>query len=108
MANECQMRPVQPPDLRFGNGVRVIRLFGRGFEALLGLGAYPCAVAAGRRAEAATKRASERFMILETAIEGDVEERRVMDQQAERGAFEPEPRHVLFGCLADQRVECAL
>jgi len=108
MANERQMRPMQPPDLRFGNGIRVIRLFGHGFWALVRLRAHPGAVAAGRHAEAATKGASERFMILETAIEGDVEQRRVMDQQPERGAFQPEPRHVVLGCLADQRLEGAL
>src|SRR4029079_7794677 len=47
-------------------------------------------------------------MILETAIERDVEQRRVMDQQPERGAFQPEPRHVALGRLADQRLEGAL
>jgi len=47
-------------------------------------------------------------MILETAIEGDVEQRRVMDQQPERGALQPETRHVVLGCLADQRLEGAL
>src|SRR4029077_2930531 len=31
MANERQMRPMQTPDLRLGNGVRVTRLFGRRF-----------------------------------------------------------------------------
>src|SRR6185295_6752513 len=108
MANERQMRPMQPPDLRFGNGIRVIRLFGHRFWALVRLRAHPGAVAAGRHAEAATKGASERFMILETAIEGDVEQRRVMNQQPERGAFQPEPRHVVPGCLADQRLEGAL
>ena len=47
-------------------------------------------------------------MILETAIEGDVEQRRIMDQQPERSAFQPEPRHVVPVCLADLRLECAL
>ena len=61
MANERQMRP----------------------QALLRLRAHPGAVAAGRHAEAATKGASKCFMILETAIEGDVEQRLVMDQQPE-------------------------
>src|SRR5262245_42071849 len=65
MADERQMRPVQPPDLRFGNGVRIIPLFGRRFRALLRLRAHPGAVAAGRHAEAAAKGASESFMILE-------------------------------------------
>src|SRR6185295_14748955 len=72
------------------------------------LRADPGAVAAGRHAEAPAKGARERFMILETAIEGDVEQRGVMDQQPKRGPFQPEPRHVVPGCLADQRLEGAL
>ena len=40
-------------------------------------------------------------MILEFAIEGDVEQRHVMDQQ-------PEPRHLVLECLADQPLEGAL
>src|SRR4030095_9367819 len=63
MANERQMRPMQPPDLRFGNRVRVARRLRRAFWALLRLRAHPGAVAAGRHAEAAAKGARERFMI---------------------------------------------
>src|SRR5258705_11578186 len=66
MANERQMRPMHTPDLRFGNGVRVIRLFGRGFWALQCVRAHPGAVAAGRHIEAPTQGASDRFMILVT------------------------------------------
>ena len=40
-------------------------------------------------------------MILESAIEGDVGQRHVMDQQ-------PEPRHVVLECPADQPLEGAL
>src|SRR5262245_56119994 len=79
MANERQVRPMQPTDLRFRNRVSIIRLFSRGLCALLRLHARPGAVAAGGHAEAATKGASESFMILETAIEGDFEQRRVMN-----------------------------
>jgi hypothetical protein len=99
---------MQPPDLRFRNGVRVIRLFGRGFCALLRLRAHPGAVSCSTACRSGAKGAIERFMVLETAIQGDVGQRRVMDQQPEGGAFQPEPRHVVPGCLADQRLEGAL
>ena len=105
---ECQMRPMQPADFRFGKRIRGIGLFGRGFRELPRLHAHPGAIAAGRHAEAAAKGAGERFMIPEAAIESDVQQRRVMDQQAERGAFQAEPRHVSLRCFADQGAEGAL
>ena len=49
----------------------------------------------------ATKGASKRFMILESAIEGDVEQNHVKDQQ-------PEPHHMVLECLAVQPLEGAL
>ena len=49
----------------------------------------------------ATKGASKHFMILESAIEGDVEQNHVMDQQ-------PEPHHMVLECLVDQPLEARL
>ena len=81
---------------------------GAGSSHAVELPAHPLPVVARHAAEAPAEGAEKGLVALETALQCDVEHVRVVHQQAEGAALQPEARRVGLRRLPDRRLEEAL
>jgi hypothetical protein len=72
------------------------------------LAAHPFAVVARRFAESLAEGPAESLVIQEAAFERDIEQVRLVREQAERATLQSETPHVGLGSFSDGRLEHAL